>query len=106
MKFLELSKSNQNILIELFEIQIDYRAEEEGIDDVLYPTIDEYTSFFDEYDQDYELIDGYPESTIEQEYHPRYSIDFDENGKTILRTFDYDDERYDYSNEEYYEDGE
>lgn len=91
MTFSELDKESQDFLINQFNMQIDRKADEEDIDEYSYeyPTLEEYTEFFNNFDENYKMVDGYPVSTVEDEYHAKYSIDFD-NGKVILNTFDSD----------------
>ena len=89
MTFSELDKESQDFLIDQFNMQIDRKADEEDIDEYSYeyPTFEEYAEFFNNFDEDYEMVDGYPDSTIEDKYHAKYSISF-VNGKVILNTFE------------------
>lgn len=88
MTFRELDKDSQNFLIDQLNIQIENRANEEGIYNYEDPTFEEYEEFFDNFDKNYEIGDeGYPQTTVDDDCHPKYQIEFDGN-KVILNTYE------------------
>ncbi|WP_286316874.1 hypothetical protein [Romboutsia ilealis] len=90
MKFKDLSKDHQQFLIDCINMNIDQHADNEGIGNIEYPSLNEYEIFFDNYDEDYIIGEyGYPTS-IHEDYHNKYSIEFDESNKVILNVFEYD----------------
>lgn len=89
MKYCELDKQSQDFLTDQLNDLINSKAEEENIEDFEYPTDEEYKEFFDEYDEDYEMNDGYPETTVDTKFHKKYSIEFKDK-RVVLNTFDPD----------------
>lgn len=102
MRFSELDKESQTFLIDQFNILIESRADEENINEYEYPTSEEYETFFDDFDVDYQMVDGYPQTTIEDKFHPKYNIGFD-GKKVILNTVESDDDYYEEDDDYYYE---
>lgn len=96
MKFKDLSKEQQNFLIDNIDNWIEEAAQVEGIcyENIEFPTLHEYTDFFDNYDEEYIIKDGYPKS-IHDEYHNEFRIEFDSSGKVILNVYEYDCNKYD-----------
>lgn len=90
MKFSELTKEQQSFLIGSLDNEIERKAEDEGISTYSDPSDNEYADFFDNFDENYEIIDDYPQSTVQDEFHAKYSIEF-HNGKVILNTFENED---------------
>jgi hypothetical protein len=86
MKFQELNKECQSFLTSQFLIAIEDATNSEDIKDFVEPTYDEYKQFFNEYDENYEIIDEYPESVIESEFHNTYRIKF-QGKKVILEVY-------------------
>lgn len=94
MKFEELDKDNQDWLIISLESEIDRFLEDEGIEEYELPTRQEYITFFNKFDEDYEIgDDGVAESTIESRYHKKMDISFDpKTKKVLLNVYDNDDD--------------
>jgi len=93
MKFEELSKEHQEDLIYHLLAYIEKKANDEGIVDFIEPTYEEYKDFFNEFDEDYEIIGGYPESTVKL-HHNKHLISFDDRGKVVLESVTDDEEYY------------
>ena len=89
MKFKDLDKNSQNFLIEQLGLQIEEQAQEDDVNDYEEPSFDEYAEFFDEFDEDYEMVDGFPHTTVSGRYHAKYSIHF-EDKKAILEAYNLD----------------
>lgn len=101
MKFFELDQNSQDFLIDQLNTRIEEYAQEEGIYDYEELSFDEYVEFFDEFDEDYEMVDGFPKSALLDEYRKQYSIHF-EDKRVILEVYEVDP--YDDSDDEQYYD--
>jgi hypothetical protein len=87
LEFEKLSKENQNEEITALDAKIEEVAKENDIKDFDFPTHEEYTAFFNEYDEDYALDEnGSAESTVESELHNHCGIEL-EGRKVILEVF-------------------
>ena len=87
MRFEELDKYNQDMIIASLDDEIKEAALREDIKDIDFPTREEYTAFFNEYDEDYVIDEnGCAESTVESDLHNHYEIEF-EGRKVILKVF-------------------
>lgn len=62
MKFEELATQHQEFLMYCLFDHIKRKVKEEERDQVIEPTYEEYKAFFDEFDGEYEIVDGLPES--------------------------------------------
>lgn len=98
MKFEELDEKHQDFLIHNLLAYLENRANDEGVDNFMEPTHEEYRDFFNEFDEDYEIVDGYPESTVEFR-HNKHLISFDDSGKVILESVTEEDDDEEYYNE-------
>ena len=92
MKFEELDKNFQELLIAPTETEIFNFLDKEGIEEYIMPTRQEYINFFNEYDEDYEIgEDGIPESIVEPRCHKTMEISFNrETEKVVLNVYDND----------------
>lgn len=82
MKFIELSKTYQDYLIEALSDAIDNAAEEINIEESIEPTYGEYVEFFDECYEDFKIDkDGCPDSVIELDFRNTMEIEFE--GKKV-----------------------
>lgn len=72
MKFEELSKEHQEFLVYCLSDYIKSRISKGTIDEIVFPSYEEYKDFFDEFDKEYEIVDGLPESAA---YNP-FSVKF------------------------------
>lgn len=95
MKFIELDRKSQEFLIGQLDLWIDHKAEENNINDYISPTREEYEDFFNAFDKDYKMVEGFPESIIDIKEHPGQSIQFEDikiknkmNKKAVLRVED------------------
>ena len=62
MRFEELEKKHKDLLISSLLWHIEERAEYEDVVDFIEPTYEEYKDLFNELDEGYRIVDGYPES--------------------------------------------
>lgn len=84
MKFTDLTKDQQNFIIDMLDQAIENRAYELGIQDYEDPTFEEYIEFFNDFDEKYFINeDGFPEPV---ENNNQYLISF-ENGKVVLEVY-------------------
>lgn len=86
MKYKELDNRAQVFLKDMLDSNIEEMANSENVGNYCELSEDEYEKFFDDYDEDYEMVDGFPSSTIETSRHNKYAIGF-ENQKVILQVY-------------------
>ena len=72
MRFLELSKKHQEFLMYCLSDYIKSKVKDR--DEVIEPTYDEYKAFFNEFDEDYEIVDGLPESGAANPFSVRFKV--------------------------------
>lgn len=58
MRFEELSKKHQEFLMYCLSDYIKSKVKREERDQVIEPTYEEYKAFFDEFDGEYQIVDG------------------------------------------------
>ena len=74
MKFEELSKKHQDFLMYCLFDHIKRKVKQEERDQVIEPTYDEYKAFFNEFDEDYEIVDGLPESEAANPFSVKFKV--------------------------------
>ena len=74
MKFEELSKKHQDFLMYCLFDHIKRKVKKEERDQVIEPTYEEYKDFFDEFDEEYEIIDGLPESNACNPFSVKFKV--------------------------------
>lgn len=62
MRFEQLGKQYQELLMYCLSDYIKSKVKREERDQVIEPTYEEYKTFFDEFDGEYRIVDGFPES--------------------------------------------
>ena len=70
MKFEELSKEHQKLLMYSLEDHIKWV----GAEEIIYPSYEEYKAFFDEFDGEYEIVDGLPESDACNPFSVKFKV--------------------------------
>ncbi len=60
MRFEELGKKHQDFLMYCLSDYIKGKIRKESMDGLIFPNYDEYKDFFDEFDEEYEIVDGLP----------------------------------------------
>ena len=74
MRFEELSKEYQEFLMYCLFEHIKRKVKEEERDQVIEPTYEEYKAFFDEFDEEYEIVDGLPESGAANPFSVKFKV--------------------------------
>lgn len=74
MKFENLSKNHQEFLMYCLSDYIKSKLKREERDQVIEPTYEEYKAFFNAFDEDYEIIDGLPESEAANPFSVRFKV--------------------------------
>lgn len=74
MKFEELSKEHQEFLMYCLSDYIKGKLKREERDQVIEPTFEEYKDFFDEFDGEYEIVDGLPESQACNGFEVKFKV--------------------------------
>lgn len=74
MKFEELSKGHQDFLMYCLSDYIKSKFKREERDQVIEPTFEEYKDFFDEFDGEYEIVDGLPESQACNPFSVKFKV--------------------------------
>lgn len=64
MRFEELDKKHQEFLMYCLSDHIKSKFKREERDQVIEPNYEEYKAFFNEFDEEYEIVDGLPESVL------------------------------------------
>lgn len=72
MKFEELSKRHQDFLMYCLSDYIQGKIRKGTMDGIMLPSYEEYKDFFNDFDEEYEIVDGLPES----EACNRFSVKF------------------------------
>lgn len=70
MRFENLSKEHQEFLMYCLSSYIRWK----GADEIIFPTYDEYKAFFDEFDGEYEIVDGLPESEAANPFSVKFKV--------------------------------
>lgn len=74
MKFEELSKEHQEFLMYCLFDHIKRKVREEERDQVIEPNYEEYKDFFDEFDGEYRIVDGLPESDACNPFSVKFKV--------------------------------
>jgi hypothetical protein len=74
MKFEELSKKHQDFLMYCLFDHIKRKVKKEERDPVIEPTYEECKTFFDEFDGEYEIVDGLPESDAANPFSVKFKV--------------------------------
>ncbi|MDY0234546.1 MAG: hypothetical protein RBR71_00750 [Gudongella sp.] len=72
MKFEKLSKKHQDFLMYCLGDYIKGKVRKDERNQIIEPTYEQYKDFFNEFDEEYEIVDGLPES----EACNRFSVKF------------------------------
>ena len=74
MRFEELEKRHQDFLMYCLGDYIKSKFKKEERDQVIEPTYEEYKAFFDEFDGEYEIVDGLPESEACNPFSVKFKV--------------------------------
>ncbi|MGO1368549.1 hypothetical protein [Senegalia sp. (in: firmicutes)] len=74
MKFEELEKCHQEFLMYCLWNYIKGKVKRQQRDQVIEPTYEEYKDFFDEFDEEYEIVDGLPESNACNPFSVKFKV--------------------------------
>ena len=74
MKFEELTTQHQEFLMYCLFDHIKRKVKKEERDQVIEPTYEEYKAFFDEFDGEYEIVDGLPESDAANPFSVKFKV--------------------------------
>lgn len=74
MRFEELSKKHQEFLMYCLFDHIKSKFKNEERDQVMEPSYEEYKAFFDEFDGEYEIVDGLPESEATNLFSVKFKV--------------------------------
>ena len=74
MRFEELSKKHQEFLMYCLSDYIKGKVKKEERDQVIEPTYEEYKAFFGEFDGEYIIVDGLPESNACNRFSVRFKV--------------------------------
>ena len=70
MKFEELSKEHQELLM----YSLEHYIKGVGAEEVIYPSYEEYKDFFNEFDKEYEIVDGIPDSEACNPFSVKFKV--------------------------------
>lgn len=74
MRFEELSIKHQDFLMYCLSDYIKSKVKKGRMDGIIFPSYDEYKDFFNEFDEDYEIIDGLPESNSCNNFTVKFKV--------------------------------
>lgn len=74
MRFEELSKVHQEFLMYCLSGYIKGKVRKGTMDGIILPNYEEYKAFFDEFDEDYEIVDGLPESEAANPFSVKFRV--------------------------------
>jgi len=74
MRFDELSKKHQEFLIYCLSDYIKGKVRKGKMDGIVFPSYEEYKDFFNAFDEDYEIIDGLPESEATNLFSVKFKV--------------------------------
>lgn len=74
MKFEELTTQNQEFLMYCLFDHIKRKVKKEERNQIIEPTYEEYKAFFDEFDGEYEIVDGLPESEAANPFSVKFKV--------------------------------
>lgn len=74
MKFEELSNKHQEFLMYCLSDYIKSKIKKGTMDGIIFPNFEEYKAFFDEFDEEYEIVDGCPESEACNPFSVKFKV--------------------------------
>lgn len=74
MRFEELSKKHQKFLMYCLSDYIKGKVKKESMDGIIFPNYEEYKDFFDEFDEEYEIVDGLPQSEAANPFSVKFKV--------------------------------
>lgn len=74
MRFEELSKKHQDFLTYCLSDYIKGKIRKGSMDGIIFPIYEEYKNFFNEFDEEYEIVDGLPESEAANSFSVKLKI--------------------------------
>ena len=74
MKFEELSKKHQDFLMYCLSGFIKGKVRKGSMDGIIFPSYDEYKVFFNEFDEEYEIVNGLPESEAANPFSVKFKV--------------------------------
>lgn len=74
MKFEELSKEHQELLMYSLSDYFKGRIRKGTIDGIIFPSYEEYKDFFNEFDEKYHIVDGLPESEACNPFSVKFKV--------------------------------
>ncbi len=74
MRFEELSKKHQEFLMYCLSDYIKGKLKRGRIDGLIEPTYEEYKDFFNEFDGEYHIVDGLPESNACNPFSVKFKV--------------------------------
>ncbi|SKC58110.1 hypothetical protein [Maledivibacter halophilus] len=74
MRFEELSKKHQEFLMYCLSDYIKGKIRKGSMDGIIFPSYDDYKNFFDEFDEEYEIVDGLPESEAANSFSVKFKV--------------------------------
>lgn len=74
MRFEELSKKHQEFLMYCLSDYIKGKIRKGSMDGIIFPSYDDYKNFFDEFDEEYEIVDGLPESEACKRFEVKFKV--------------------------------
>lgn len=74
MRFEELDKKHQEFLMYCLSDYIKSKIRKGTMDGIIFPNYDEYKDFFNEFDGEYEIVDGLPESESANPFSVKFKV--------------------------------
>lgn len=74
MRFEELSKKHQEFLMYCLSDYINSKIRKGSMDGIIFPSYEEYKDFFNEFDEEYEIVDGLPESEAANPFSVKFKV--------------------------------
>ena len=74
MRFEELSKMHQDFLMYCLSDYIKGKIRKGPMDGIIFPGYEEYKDFFNEFDEEYEIVDGLPESEAANPFSVKFKV--------------------------------
>ena len=74
MKYEDLSKKHQEFLMYCLSSHIKSKFKREERYQVIEPTFEEYKDFFDDFDGEYRIVDGLPESDASNPFSVKFKV--------------------------------
>ena len=74
MRFEDLTEKHQEFLMYCLSDYIKGKIRKDIVDGIIFPTYDEYKAFFNEFDEEYEIVDGLPESEAANPFSVKFKV--------------------------------